>query len=74
MIVTTLRLTPATTRDVLRRSRGPVKTLADLRAESNATRHLALAEPVLHPWYLRARPSPLHAFFGVGAGAARRTR
>lgn len=70
--VTTLRLTPATTRDVLRRSRGPVKTLADLCAESNATRHLALAEPVLHPWYLRARPSPLHAFFGVGAGAARR--
>jgi len=70
--VTTLRLSPATTRDVLRRSRGAVKTVADLRAESKATRHLALAEPVLHPWYLHARPSPLHAFFGVGAGAVRR--
>lgn len=70
--VTTLRLTPATTRDVLRRSRGAVKTVEELRAESKATRHLALAEPVLHPWYLRARPSPLQAFFGIGAGAARR--
>lgn len=67
-----LRLSPCTTREALRRSRGAVVTADDLLGVVKHPRHIGLAEPALHPWCLAARPSPLSVFFGVSAGAARR--
>lgn len=67
-----LRITLRATEAVQQVSRGPLRRATSLDAPAAAGRHIALAEPVLHPALLSGDEGPLARFAGLRRASALR--